>query len=947
MSEVIGSETIQFDLSPFGEGLPTIPLNVPSIIDGMPASQFPRNDKEKNALDQILMQVQGGSVVSEDMANKLKQTEALITQRENMIQDPVGTMLKDKAAAARQPGAPGLGSALGEFKDILPGGEPFEPEKISQGLGNFAAKTLVGSDPKSTFSDVAVIGSDMAFAGQQLGSSNVPNGNRNLAKTIFQLTKTNPVVGGSAIVGANIAAKGTGNITYDLINDATRIIMGLPDPDEAYKKDEQLRNLMDMRDEMLFSGGAMGLQAVWPNVKRLMGKAIFGIGEAQKNIIAKAKEANIPMNVFSVSPSGMVQAAGKVIGLFPFVATKARQAQNIQQVAIAENINKTLNALSPISLFSDSSLAATKAFKTAVKDFTGTKTLLYKRALDLGDKIGEQFIPTKRIKEQAQLLESLVYGPQGKKGAKENLKMSVPGEYNITTAAENLRQFTGDAEAFQDSLINLQYLKDDFISAREFDQLQKLLNNMKKAASKNAAIGTDMAGVDGFTNTMIETLNDFENFKNLDDKAKAGLVQEFGAAMQLANDFFFQNKDTFKGRTKQILEMADKNIAKATDDVNPGFYTPDSLTKILLNDETMMAPLALKEMKEALGDDAVRAIARSFFDDKIRGATKYISGDVKVINDEVGLGKKISSLISGKEIVKGTKTAQYNIPILDVDNLRDVFGISNVNKKASMVEIFGEDQYKKIVDVLDLADQIQQTSFGSVSEFVKRRGFLGGINAVTNLAFGGIVAADPFGNLGAILMARYGMSKLADPKFLDSVASVMNPELGDLAKRQALIKLGQMAFDDVSDNKNIPSEIRDNYDPGNPMDVMKILIFGTNQASSYPGNEQMVIGTDNNGFASEVELSKASDKNEFSMDAQGVVENVNTETSQQEIIPDAPQANNQVDPFLNVDFNQVVQDTGVGMGNQAAASLTDDQRIALAGGDLDEAIALGSDRGVV
>jgi len=35
------------------------------------------------------------------------------------------------------------------------------------------------------------------------------------------------------------------------------------------------------------------------------------------------------------------------------------------------------------------------------------------------------------------------------------------------------------------------------------------------------------------------------------------------------------------------------------------------------------------------------------------------------------------------------------------------------------------------------------------------------------------------------------------------------------------------------------------------------------------------------------------------------------------------------------------------MGNQAAASLTDDQRIALAGGDLDEAIALGSDRGVV
>ena len=943
MSEALTSVQIQFDLSPFGEGLPTIPLNVPEIVDGKTADQFPRNEIERNAIDQILMRIQGGTVVSEEMQEKLKQTEALITRRENMIQDPVGTMLKEKAAEARQPGALGLGSALGEFTDILPGGQPFEPGKITEGLTNFAAKTLVGSDPKSTFSDIAVIGTDMAFAGQQINASNVPNGNRTLTKMIFDNMKKNPVVGGTAIVGANVAGKGGGNMVYDLINDATRVIMGLPNPEEAYNKDEQLRNLMDMRDEMLFSGGAMGLQAVWPTVKRFLGKTVLGIGDAQKKIIAKAKDANIPMNVFSVSPSGMVQAAGKVIGLFPFVATKARQAQNIQQVALAENINTTLNNLSPISLFADSSLAATKAFKTAVKDFTSTKTLLYKRALDIGDKIGEKFIPTSRIKEQAQLLEALIYGPQGKAGSKDMLKMDIPQQYDIRTAADNLRQFTGDAEAFQDALINLQYLKDDFISAREFDQLQKLLNNMKKAASKNAAIGTDMAGVDGFTSAMIETLNDFGNFKNLDDKAKAGLVQEFGAAMQLANDFFFQNKDTFKGRTKQILELADKNIAKATDDLNPGFYTPDSLTRILLNDDTMMAPYAIKEMKEALGDDVVKAISRSFFDDKVRGATKYISGDIKVINDEVGLGQKISSVFTGKEIVKGTKTAQYNIPILDVDSLKNTFGISNINKRASMIEIFGEDQYKKIIDVLDLAEQIQQTSFGNVSEFVKRRGFLGGINAVTNLAFGGIVAADPFGNLGAILMARYGMSKLADPKFLDSVATIMNPELADLAKRQALIKLGQMAFDDTSDNRNIPAEIRDNYDPGNPMDVMKLLIFGSNEAVSYPGSEQLVINTDEGGFGTDIEISKAANQNEFSTDSQGVVDDINT-VPEQEV---APQASNQANPFLNVDFNQIVQDTGVGMGNQAAANLTDEQRIALAGGDLDEAIALGSDRGLV
>ena len=42
-------------------------------------------------------------------------------------------MLKAKEKAM-QPDAPGLISAVGEFGDILPGGEAFEPGKISEGL---------------------------------------------------------------------------------------------------------------------------------------------------------------------------------------------------------------------------------------------------------------------------------------------------------------------------------------------------------------------------------------------------------------------------------------------------------------------------------------------------------------------------------------------------------------------------------------------------------------------------------------------------------------------------------------------------------------------------------------------------------------------------------------------------------------------------------------------
>ena len=59
---------------------------------------------------------------------------------------------------------------------------------------------------------------------------------------------------------------------------------------------------------------------------------------------------------------------------------------------------------------------------------------------------------------------------------------------------------------------------------------------------------------------------------------------------------------------------------------------------------------------------------------------------------------------------------------------------------------------------------------------------------------------------------------------------------------------------------------------------------------------------------------------------------------------DVEQASATADPFLDVDFASLVDQTGTGMGSSAPTNLSDAQRVALAGGDLDEAIALGSSR---
>ena len=952
--------SVQVDLSGFGIS-EQFSIDVPETVEGVTYKDGdtfkPRNNKEALAIEKIAGQIAG---------SKLADNPAVIAQLEQdqrMINDPIKEIINQQKIKANQPGAPGLGAAVGEvIQGIVPGGNEFQADTFVEGIKNTGAKILPGSDPKQVASDAVVIGADMALASQMINQAPLWQ-QRNLKNAILSTLRKNPVAGAATMIGTNIAAKGIGNEAYDLINDMTRQIMGLPDPSAAYQNDEAIRNLIDQRNELLWSGGAVGLSRVWPHMKKFFGKSLFGVEKGMKvsggidaagnpvmvDVMDQAKKLNVPMNVFSTSKAGFVNAAGKVIGLFPFVATRARQAQNAQQIAVASQINNVLNDLSPVSLFADSGVLAMKEFKNMVSRFAASKAVLYKRANNLADKVGDEFIPLQRLKDEARALEYATYGPKGKQAGAGTLGVNVPHEYNLSKLDDILGPFTGKARSYTDALINLQYINKEFITGRQFADLQAELNAMKRAAAGDAALGPDIGGVENFTKAMIETLNDFGSFKQFDEASgKNQLVKEFAGAMDLANQYFFNNVNFTKGRTGQILALADQNIMKAFADENPGMLTGDMVAKILMNDASSMAPLAIKEMKVAMGDDAMKAVARSYLDDQIRGTTRYISGTIRTKGEPTAFGQ-VKSFLSGKEAEATQKTAQFNIPILDVERLQDVFGLTNPNKTASMIEIFGKEQHDKLRNVVALANEIQQTSFGNVSEFVKRRGFLGGVSAVTNLAFGGLIASNPFGHLGYVLAARYGMSKMADPKFLDGLTTLMNPELSDLAKRQALITLGRMSGGDTFgvETENIPEEIRSNYDPSNPVDVMKLMLFaGKNEANvAYPGIETMEIEIGEDGFATGVNITKAESQPEFSQDGQRVGEKFAIENMQEQDMASA--ATPDVNPFLNVDFNnmnEAIAATGVGMGADAPTNLNDAQRVALAGGDLDEAIALGNRR---
>ena len=225
-----------------------------------------------------------------------------------------------------------------------------------------------------------------------------------------------------------------------------------------------------------------------------------------------------------------------------------------------------------------------------------------------------------------------------------------------------------------------------------------------------------------------------------------------------------------------------------------------------------------------------------------------------------------------------------------------------------MQEILGKETWTDMKGVLELADSIQQTSFGDVSDFVKRRGFLGGANAVTNLITGGMIASNPFGNVGMMLMARYGMTTLSDPKFLQGVSTLMNTEVGTIAKRNALIQLGRMRWDDIRGEEadQLPPELVQDFNPGNPLDVMQYLIFSDNQ-NAFPGSERMLIETDERGNAVGIDITKSESQPTFSEDGQRTGQELAFREETENIGPSTTAPGMATDPFLNVDFENMQQ----------------------------------------
>ena len=363
-------------------------IDVPSVVDGIPlysadgTDNFPRNEAEKQMLGDIIMQFQkqqntidntnsGGGLLAEKDDSVPTQMEQF---REMQIKDPIRADLNLAEQRAEAGAIQYMGDISEQIGNLMPmmGGSmlDFSPSALGEAYSNLLLKSAP-DDPKRFMGDMAVIASDIFLAGLSLGNVkfadkrnfNIPLfANESRRQGVRGFLEANP---GKSTVMVNILARAGSDATYDAMNEVYRFLQGIP-ADQS--DDATVENILNIRNELLWSGGAVGLAKLFPYIKPFIGKNFLGVDDDAKRLATLGRTHNIPMSTFNVTSSGLVQGLPPVVGLFPIVATNARIAQNAQLAAVSAQMLKNIETFSPVHLFNDAGLLIDEGFRRMVKE---------------------------------------------------------------------------------------------------------------------------------------------------------------------------------------------------------------------------------------------------------------------------------------------------------------------------------------------------------------------------------------------------------------------------------------------------------------------------------------------------------------------------------------------------------------------------------------------------
>jgi len=486
-------------------------------------------------------------------------------------------------------------------------------------------------------------------------------------------------------------------------------------------------------------------------------------GKADDSLYNSAKRLNFPL---SLSDAGNMisRGYGTVIGVFPFIGNPIKQATAKKATFLNNKAVDTLNTFGPNVSLTKLGIDMTKASKSTFDEFRVISSFFYDDFYKSVDKLGKvPIISTQNFKNSLASFTKLV--DDGVITLKTGEKVFGPRNrdtlYKFAKKGKNYPDYI-DATQYKSLIDGVKYYIK--LAGATNPGNVKVLTGIKSALEKDLRLLTKKSYRDNLL-TKVYPMGKSKRAK-IDDKILSDIAEKLKFADKvyangLENSIITKalkdaakkegvtlkpipGKQTFKSPPTSQFKQVDKNIFSAGFE-KPGSITAEELAEALLSRKA--SPEVFANLKSLIGEKQFKKFVRSklqkAYDNSLFSAGKEEAGlvfDAYKFEKNLGLTTE-----AGREMLetmlKGSK--------LTLKNLDDFFAVAKNHSGL------------KIPDV---------------SSFVARRAVLGGTRSIVGGAIGVVgVTSDPVIGSALIYLARKTSKFLSDPKKLDEVTKIFDP----------------------------------------------------------------------------------------------------------------------------------------------------------------------------
>jgi len=447
------------------------------------------------------------------------------------------------------------------------------------------------------------------------------------------------------------------------------------------------------------------------------------------------------------------------------------------------------------------------AFSKNVSKFRATNAVLYNSFFNQASKIDEAFIPTTNLKKWADSLNKTLSGGEIRLGG---------NEFSMNNTSELFGMLkVGDPTAGMKLLTALGSMP-EHITLKQFRQLQAQLNGAIRGFGGRGQGATGQVGIDPqgtltyLKDNLEHGLNDYKNWKKMSGPNEV-IAQSSIRSLKDANEFYMNNIELFGFGAGQ------RALGKAAQQVNtnafapgapfkPGSLQPDMVFNKIMTGDVTLSPMAIGELRQQLGKEPFGNMVATYLNKIVGQNTEIVETPwkrVRGVNPRMGVQTKVPGQSSTISTASGTTHNSEFVPIINIDNLKKQLGMSpsgagtvqDVTTRDAVVAMFdslgqnGQKAYKDLQETLEIASLVDSFDIADVSDFVKRRGVLGGVKSLANAFVAGGVVSSPLATAGLILTANKFSKILTNPALLKNAGQIMSDRTKNALQRQQLVEL--------------------------------------------------------------------------------------------------------------------------------------------------------------